>query len=198
MAEILTSGYAEEKTKRQGINVRGYFAVGVEGISKAMNAGSMMRTAHAFGANYFFTVGSHLPKSELHWADTSKTLNNLPVFHYETIAELDKPRGCQVVGVELVEDAIEMPSFAHPRCALYLLGPENGSLSNETLAACDHVIKIPTQFCINLAVAGAITLYDRLIYMGRFAPRPVKAGGPTEALPKHHFGGYFSRKEKMN
>ncbi len=177
--------------------MRGYFAVGIEGISKAMNAGSMMRTAHAFGANYFFTVGSHLKKNELMWSDTSKTLNNLPVFHYETIQQLERPRGSRVVGVELTDDAIELPSFAHPRCALYVLGPENGSLSESSLAVCDHVIKIPTQFCINLAVAGAITLYDRMIYMGRFAPRPVRSGGPTESLGEHQFGGYFSRKEKQ-
>ena len=29
--------------------MRGYFGIGVENVSKAMNAGAVMRTAHAFG-----------------------------------------------------------------------------------------------------------------------------------------------------
>ena len=31
--------------------MRGYFGIGVEGISKPMNLGSLFRTAHAFGAS---------------------------------------------------------------------------------------------------------------------------------------------------
>ena len=38
--------------------MRGYFAIGVEGISKAMNVGSLFRTAHAFGAGFVFTVAA--------------------------------------------------------------------------------------------------------------------------------------------
>ena len=37
-------------------NVKGYFGIGVENVSKAMNAGAVMRTAHAFGANFSFFV----------------------------------------------------------------------------------------------------------------------------------------------
>ncbi|MEX2009990.1 MAG: TrmH family RNA methyltransferase, partial [Dongiaceae bacterium] len=29
--------------------MRGYFGIGVEGISKPMNLGNLMRSAHAFG-----------------------------------------------------------------------------------------------------------------------------------------------------
>ena len=31
---------------------RGYFGIGAEGISKPMNLGALMRTAHAFGASF--------------------------------------------------------------------------------------------------------------------------------------------------
>ena len=56
------------------------------------------------------------------------------------------------------------------------------------LARCHHVVRIPTRFCINLAVAGAVVMYDRLLSLGRFAPRPLHAGGPTEPLPAHVHG----------
>lgn len=93
--------------------------------------------------------------------------------------QLKLPRGCQLVGVELVDDAIELPSFRHPLQAAYVFGPERGNLSPELLARCDHVVRIPTRFCINLAVAGAIVMYDRMICLGRFAERPVRTGGPN-------------------
>ncbi len=44
------------------------------------------------------------------------------------------------------------------------------------LARCRHVVRIPTRFALNLAVAGALVLYDRLLQHGRFAERPVAAG----------------------
>ena len=40
------------------------------------------------------------------------------------------------------------------------------------LARCRHVVRIPTRFALNLAVAGALVLYDRLLQHGRFADRP--------------------------
>lgn len=45
-------------------NVKGYFGIGVENVSKAMNAGAVMRTAHAFGANFSFFVGGPLDKKK--------------------------------------------------------------------------------------------------------------------------------------
>jgi len=45
------------------------------------------------------------------------------------------------------------------------------------------VVRIPTRFALNLAVAGALVLYDRLLQHGRFADRPVASGGPDAALP---------------
>ena len=40
--------------------MRGYFAMGVEGISKPLNLGNLIRSAHAFGASFFFTVAPNI------------------------------------------------------------------------------------------------------------------------------------------
>jgi hypothetical protein len=98
------------------------------------------------------------------------------------------PQGCALVGVELIEGADDLPSFRHPQQAAYVLGPERGSLSPELIALCDFVVRIPTRFCVNLSVAGAIVLYDRLISAGRFAERPVTPGGPALPLAPHRHG----------
>ena len=177
--------------------IRGYFGVGVEGISKPMNVGAIMRTAHAFGASFVFTIGAVYPKREGGRSDTSRAPEHLPLHEYAGLDDFTLPRGCELVGVELTDDAVDLPSFRHPRCAAYVLGQERGSLSPELVGLCEHVVKIPTKFAVNLAIAGAIVMYDRLISTGRFAARPIVPGGPAEPLPPHVFGEpMWKRKER--
>ena len=91
------------------------------------------------------------------------------------------------LGVEFTDEAIPLPSFRHPARAAYVFGSERGSLSPRLQALCRHIVKIPTGFCLNVATAGAIVMYDRAITMGRFGERPVAAGGPAAPFtPKEH------------
>jgi tRNA G18 (ribose-2'-O)-methylase SpoU len=167
--------------------MRGFFAIGAEGISKPMNLGNLIRSAHAFGASFVFLVKADYSVRSAR-SDTSQAEHQLPVYDFRSVEELRLPRGCRLVGCELVDEAIELPSFRHPLNAAYVFGPERSSLSPAMLARCQHVVRIPTRFCINLAVAGAVVMYDRLVSLGRFAPRPLHAGGPTEARPVHVHG----------
>lgn len=168
--------------------MRGYFALGAEGISKSGNIGTIMRSAHAFGASFVFTVNAALDLDEVNRVDTSGGMDHVPLYPYADVDSLNLPEGCTLVGVELTEDAVDLPSFRHPLRAAYVLGPERGSLSPAMVARCDHVVKIPIKFCVNVAVAAAIVLYDRMISLGRYAERPVRAGGPVQALAPHKHG----------
>jgi len=163
---------------------RGYFGIGAEGISKPLNLGNLIRSAHGFGAGFVFTVDPDrrigAPSS-----DTSRTPLHVPYFSWASVAEMSLPQGCSLVGVELLDDAVDLPSFRHPGRAAYVLGAERGSLSPAMLERCDLVVKIPTAFCINVATAGAIVMYDRIKMLGRFPPPPVAPGGRIEPLPAH-------------
>ena len=64
---------------------------------------------------------------------------------------------------------------APPMCS----GPSAARLSPAMLARCHHVVRIPTRFCINLAVAGAIVMYDRML-----SHRPVRRRGPCAAAAR--------------
>jgi tRNA G18 (ribose-2'-O)-methylase SpoU len=149
--------------------VRGYFAIGGERMSKALNLGNLMRSAHGFGATFTFTIGATYQALEAR-ADTSKGGWHLPHYNWRSIEEIALPEHCRLIGVELVEDAVDLPRFLHPLRAAYVLGPERGSLSPALIARCDAVVKIPTRFCVNVAIAGAIVMYDRVVSM-RSAPR---------------------------
>lgn len=158
--------------------MRGYFSIGAEGISKPMNLGALMRTAHAFGASFVYSVNAASKVRDAYKADTSKSFEHLPYYQWDSIDEMALPKGCQLVGIELTDDAVELPRFRHPPAAAYVLGREKGDLTPEMLSKCTHVVKIPTKFCINVSLAGALVMYDRHLSMGDHPQRPIMPGGP--------------------
>jgi tRNA G18 (ribose-2'-O)-methylase SpoU len=164
--------------------MKGYFGIGVEGISKSFNVGNLFRSAHAFGASFVFTVNAAYQRRAGRQADTSDAVSNLPFYAFPDAARIVLPSRCSLVGVEFLEDATALPRFAHPRQAAYVMGPEKQSLSPEMLERCDHVIKIPTKFCLNVGIAGVIVMYDRLMTLGPYPPRPLLPGTSTPGGPR--------------
>jgi tRNA G18 (ribose-2'-O)-methylase SpoU len=177
------------------LTARGFFAIGAERISKSLNLGNLMRSAHAFGASFTFTVGATYKALEA-FSDTSKGQRHMPHYNWSRIDEIALPTACKLVGVELLDDAIDLPSFRHPLRAAYVLGSERGSLSPPLIARCDYVVKIPTRFCVNIAIAGAIVMYDRLRTLAPFAERPVGDGGPAEPPTRHVYGAPITRRRE--
>tara|TARA_Y100001934_G_scaffold250157_1_gene312227 strand:+ start:368 stop:1018 length:651 start_codon:yes stop_codon:yes gene_type:complete len=174
--------------------MRGYFGIGIEGVSKPINVGNLVRSAHAFGASFVFTVAANYDVVGSA-SDTSDTAKQVPFYPFESIDSMRLPKGCALVGIEIDDRAIDLPSFRHPRRAAYVLGMERVGLSEELRECCDHLIKIPTKFSLNLATTGGIVMYDRMLSMGRFADRPVMAGATPEPLPEHVFGTPVIRRD---
>ncbi|HWH94862.1 MAG TPA: TrmH family RNA methyltransferase [Baekduia sp.] len=141
-----------------------FFGIGIAGARKAGNLGALARSGHAFGASLVFAIGFQPTQMDAS-VDTTKASRHLSLAEYSTIAEFIAlgPRRCELVGVEYgVDAATSLPSFAHPRRALYLLGGEGDGLGAEALAACHHLVEIPSRYPLNVATAGSIVLYDRV------------------------------------
>ena len=168
--------------------MRGYFAVGVDGISKPMNLGNLLRIAHAFDASFFFSINAQVSLKEAH-SDTSNAHGVIPVYAFASAAEFRLPVGCRLVGVEITDDAVELPRFRHPQRAAYVFGAERMSLSEDVLSRCEFVVRIPTRFSINVGMAGAIVMYDRMISLGGFGERPLAPGRPPPDIPPAHIWG---------
>ncbi|MFA5899928.1 MAG: TrmH family RNA methyltransferase, partial [Hyphomicrobium sp.] len=88
---------------------RGYFAIGAERMSKSLNLGNLMRSAHGFGASFTFTVGATYRAMEA-FSDTSKSQLHLPHYNWNSVDDMALPNGCKLVGIELIENAIDLPS----------------------------------------------------------------------------------------
>ena len=153
-----------------------------------MNLGNLVRIAHAFDASFFFSVAPRLKLSDAN-SDTSRAQGALPFYAFERPEDFRLPLGCRLVGVEITDDAVELPRFRHPARAAYVFGAERYSLSPQMLSLCEFVVKIPTRFSINVGMAGAIVLYDRLVNLGGYGGRPVTPGGDDADLPPVHSWG---------
>jgi tRNA(Leu) C34 or U34 (ribose-2'-O)-methylase TrmL len=141
--------------------VRGYFGVAVWQPKSTHNVGTLWRSANVFDAAFIAVIGGRYHKQS---SDTMQTPRHVPLYEYDTFDAFHSniPHGCQLVGVELCDGARDIVDYGHPERAVYLLGPEDGSLSPDILRRCHSRIAIPGSYCLNLAVAGSIVLYDRI------------------------------------
>lgn len=160
-------------TKLQSRRSRGYFAIGVERPKNEDNIGTLLRSAVCFDAAFMFTVGRRFPRQA---SDTLRSWRHTPIMEYDNVADWHAhiPYDCVPVGVEISDRARPLETFVHPERAIYILGPEDGSLSREAQLACAHVVQIETRYCLNLAVAGSVLLYDRHAKRGPVAQRPER------------------------
>ncbi len=140
--------------------MRGYCGIGVLNIKTETNYGTLFRSAYAFEADFIFLIGKRFKKQ---CTDTARSERHLPLFEYETFDDFYEhiPYDCQLISVEICEKAKPIRTFNHPERAVYLLGKEDGSLPDRVIEKSLRVIKIPTIYCLNVAVAGSIVLYDR-------------------------------------
>jgi len=143
---------------------RGYFGIGIENGKTPSNIGTLWRSAYIWGAAFIFTINARYPKQ---CSDTIQAPRHIPLHHYENFADFYRhiPFDCQLVGVELVESGVSLPEFKHPERAIYLLGSEDHGLTRAALDHCHKVVQIPTvnPFCLNVAVAGSVVMYDRML-----------------------------------
>lgn len=146
---------------------RGYFGIGVFNCKNTANIGTLWRSAHCFGADFIFTVGARYKYQP---SDTMKTSRHIPLFAFTDILDLRShiPMGCELIGIELSDEAKSLASFVHPESACYLLGAEDHGLDEAAISACHRIVQIPgASHCLNVSVAGSIVLYDRVSKEGR-------------------------------
>jgi len=140
--------------------MRGYCGIGIYNVKHDVNVGGLWRHAQAFGASFIFTIGRRYQKEA---SDTTKAYRHTPMFCYKDVEAFlaNRPRDCQLVGIEIDDRSTPLPGFNHPERAIYLLGAEDHGIPAWLLDKCQYVVEIPSRFCLNVASTGAIVLYDR-------------------------------------
>lgn len=126
------------------------------------NVGSVLRAAGCYQASAVRYSGERFARAAKYSTDTRNIKRTIPLTQVEDLLH-GLPTDMRVVCVELAEGASPLPGFTHPERAIYIFGPEDGSLSQSVLDRAHEVVYVPTIGCMNLAATVNVVLYDRMV-----------------------------------
>jgi tRNA(Leu) C34 or U34 (ribose-2'-O)-methylase TrmL len=140
---------------------RGYFAVALANPRDPKNVAHALRACGAFGSAFLAYSGARYKHSTV---DTQKAYRHMPLIHAGAKPEdvlTVIPHDCVPIAVEIAPNAKPLESYTHPERAIYIMGPEDGSLHQDVMDRCKDVVRIRSRYCLNLAAAVNVVLYDR-------------------------------------
>lgn len=142
-----------------------WVVIGLSDPKSPTNVGAVMRAAGCYGVDQVCYTGTRYDRAAKFTTDTHNASQTIPLDGMETFDSCMRD-GMKVVCVELVDGATALPQFEHPPRALYIFGPEDGTLSQALIDQADAVVYVPTTGCMNLAASVNVLLYDRLSKSG--------------------------------
>jgi len=154
-----------------------HVTIGLTNPKTPSNVGGIMRAAGCYSVDQVLYTGhryTHAAKfiGSKNNTDTQKLSEQIPLIAVDDFLQLKQPsikqqlaklpESTKVICVDLVEGATPLPHFQHPEQALYVFGPEDGTISQAMIDQADDVVYVPTVGCMNLAASVNVLLYDRL------------------------------------
>ena len=136
-------------------------AIGLINPKSPDNVGAVLRAAGCYGVAAIYYTGTRFERAAKYQLDTKKRSDTITLTGVASLLEHRQP-GQALICVELAEGATPWPACQHPNDALYVFGPEDGSIDQAIIDAADAVVYVPTIGCMNLAATVNVLLYDRL------------------------------------
>jgi len=97
------------------------------------------------------------------YADVAWNRCDYPFDRFRTRSSPDGLADATPVCIELLPGAEPLTTFVHPDKAVYVFGPEDGSVPQVIRRHCHRFVYIPARHCLNLAVAAGTVLAHRLM-----------------------------------
>lgn len=131
------------------------------------NIGQSIRALSCFEVKQLWWSGQRVMKSlqgmdRIPREERMRGYADVSVVHHDRPLECFEKINATPVAVEFRENSEDLVDFIHPENAVYVFGPEDGSIDQGTLRNCHRFVKIPTKHCTNLSAAVYLILYDRL------------------------------------
>jgi tRNA(Leu) C34 or U34 (ribose-2'-O)-methylase TrmL len=129
------------------------------------NVGMVVRLASCYGLRQVWFTGNRVSLNpargeRLPREERMKGYKEVQLIHYDYFFD-QFAVDTAPVAVEVRTNSEPLHSFEHPDNALYVFGPEDGSIPKAFLNHCHRFLVIPTRHCLNLATAVATVLWDR-------------------------------------
>ena len=129
------------------------------------NWGSILRVAYNFNVDFVCTIKARYTRQS---RDTINFKYQKPIFRFDSTDQfLDHyPKECGLVNVEILPQSLSLESFSHFKNAIYVFGPENGSIPKD-LTESRTCIKINSNQCLNQAMCAGIVMFHRQLTIGK-------------------------------
>jgi tRNA G18 (ribose-2'-O)-methylase SpoU len=151
------------------------------------NVGGVLRAAAILGAEIVRWTGDRAPPVRAHGGPKRTALPCeerlkdyqrvdfawTPEASPEVVDAIAQGRDLTPVALEVRKNAEALPDFIHPERALYVFGPEDGTLGRGVLSRCHRFVCIPSliRSPLNLAAASTSCSMTGLQRSGRFPGR---------------------------
>ncbi|MFZ3511639.1 RNA methyltransferase [Vibrio harveyi] len=135
--------------------------IGLYNPKSPTNVGAVLRAAGCYDAAQVRYNGTRYSRAVKFQTDTQNSQERIQLVEMEDLTA-NVADDVEIVCVELVVGATALPYFTHPENAIYVFGPEDGSLPQEMVDKAHHVVYVPTHGCMNLAATVNVVLYDRM------------------------------------
>ena len=134
----------------------------LHGVQDPGNVGTIVRTAHAFGAGVVLSTGTadlYNPKTV---RATMGSIFRAPIAReVQSLAFLKEARASGFSTTAAVPQGGERPFPLHAEKPVLVVGAEGGGLPEEVVSACQKTVTIPALAAsLNAAVAASILLYE--------------------------------------
>lgn len=154
------------------------------------NVGAALRACSCWGIGQLWWTGNRVtvdvPRGErLPREERMKGYRSVEMVRDDRVFDRFAPGSAVPVAVELRPHSESLISFEHPEAALYVFGPEDGSLPKTVRLLCHRFVVIPTHHCLNLAAAVNVVLYDRRL---KRQLAGLEAMAPVEEMLHEHRG----------
>jgi tRNA(Leu) C34 or U34 (ribose-2'-O)-methylase TrmL len=130
----------------------------------AHNVGMVVRLASCYGLSQVWFTGERVSldvafRRRLPREERMKGYADVEIINYDY--PFEQFADAVPVAVEVRKRSEPLHAFEHPQNAVYVFGPEDGSVSKPHINHCHRFVVIPTKHCLNLATAVATMLWDR-------------------------------------
>lgn len=139
------------------------------------NLGQTIRACSCFGAKQVWFTGNRIKLDDgkrLPREERMKGYKDVDLIQFDYPFE-QFPSDVVPVAVEISPTAEVLTVFEHPEKAVYVFGPEDGSIPQVYRRLCHRFVIIPTNYCTNLSAAVYLILYDRLMKRQLAGKEPI-------------------------
>ena len=142
----------------------------------AYNVGMVVRLASCYGVEQVWWTGERV-NTDLENRKKLPREERMKGYKDVDMIQFDRPleqfsKDAVPVAVELRPNSERLQDFEHPENAVYVFGPEDGSIPSTILSGCHRFLIIPVAHCLNLATAVATILWDRALKTGKGLSEP--------------------------